>query len=170
MSAVISPCGLYRYTLERELDSVGIDWRVLLWIMLNPSKAGAELDDPTIRKCNGFTARLGYDRHRVGNLYAWRATKPRALAAHEVADPVGPENDAYLGHAIAAASMVIVAWGAHILPKRLAVSKAARVARFMEIVGPHQKLWCLGTSADGSPRHPLMLPYSTPLERWELPS
>ena len=165
VSAVISGCGRYRYRLDRGFGNAS---PILLWIMLNPSKADARKNDPTIRKVNGFTTRLGYERHRAVNLYAWRATKPRALAAHEVTDPVGPLNDAYLGHAIATADRVIVAWGAHVLPKGLAVSKADRVATLLEIAGPHQKLWCLGTSADGSPRHPLMLPYSTKLEEFTL--
>lgn len=162
MSAVFSACGRYRYLLDREMGNAE---PILLFIMLNPSKAGAKKNDPTIRKCMGFGQRLGYERIRAGNLYAWCATKPRALAAHEVTDPVGPENDAYLRDAIATADRVIVAWGGHVLPKRMKVAKSDRVARFLEIAGG-ARLECLGTNQDGSPRHPLMLPYATKLEEF----
>lgn len=162
MSAVISACGRYRYRylLDREL---GFRAPILLWVMLNPSTANASINDPTIRKCRGFTAGLDYDRFRVVNLFAWRATKPRELVAHEVTDPVGPENDAYLGNAIATAGRVIVAWGGHVTPRSLKVAKSDRVARFLEIAGS-ARLECLGTNQDGSPRHPLMLGYHTQLE------
>ena len=43
MSAVISKCGLHRYLLERESRV-----KPLVFVMLNPSKADAEPDDPTI--------------------------------------------------------------------------------------------------------------------------
>jgi hypothetical protein len=54
MSAVISPCGLYRYRLERHgLSGAG----GVAWIMVNPSTADATQDDATIRKVIGFTER-----------------------------------------------------------------------------------------------------------------
>lgn len=161
MSAVISGCGRYRYLLDR---AWGNSAPVLLYVMLNPSTADAEIDDPTIRKCVGFAKRLGFERLRVANLYAFRATKPKALPMAD--NPVGIENDAYLGHSIATAERVIVAWGGHKLPIRWRYSKARRVEDFLRVAGPNQLLECLGTCGDGSPRHPLMLPYATPIEPW----
>lgn len=162
-AAIISGCGQYRYTLDREFGSAA---PVLLWVMLNPSKADAEKDDPTIRKCIGFTGRLGYERLRVVNLFAWRATNPNDLA--DPVDPVGPENERHLARSITYADRVIVAWGAHQIPG-FRQQKIGQVARVLEIMG-HRRLECLGTSKDGSPRHPLMLPYATQLKRWEVPS
>ena len=49
--AVISRCGLYRYSLIREWDPMK-KW--CGWIMLNPSTADASTDDPTVRRCMGF--------------------------------------------------------------------------------------------------------------------
>lgn len=157
MGALMSECGRYRYRLDREM---GCDSKVLLYIMLNPSTACATVDDPTIRKCKGFALRLGYERIRVVNLYAFRATNPADLDLEP--DPVGPDNDGHLRSAMATASAVIVAWGAHRAAK-------ARVPRLLELAGPHPTLCCLGTSKDGSPRHPLMLPYTAPLQDWTPP-
>ena len=47
-AAVLSPCGRYRYTLERAWAP---NPRYLMWVMLNPSTADATQDDATIRRC-----------------------------------------------------------------------------------------------------------------------
>ena len=46
--AEISSCKTYRYFLQRTWD---INNEMMTFIMLNPSKADAVKDDPTIRKC-----------------------------------------------------------------------------------------------------------------------
>ena len=93
--AVLSPCGVYRYLLTRRL---GRGAKVATFIMLNPSRADAEKDDATIRKCMGFASRWDCARLQVVNLFALRAADPAALRG--VDDPVGPENTAWLGRAI----------------------------------------------------------------------
>ena len=50
-SAVMSADGNYRYLLSRLL---GPSPSLATFIMLNPSTADAEPDDPTIRRCIGF--------------------------------------------------------------------------------------------------------------------
>lgn len=82
--AVISKCSSYRYTLERAWSR---DPRYLMYVMLNPSTADADNDDPTIRRCIGFAKLLGYDGILVGNLYAYRTPHPKVLKeAHRVAE------------------------------------------------------------------------------------
>ncbi len=44
MSAILSPCGRYRYRLEREVQA---DGRVFAYFGINPSTADADLDDAT---------------------------------------------------------------------------------------------------------------------------
>lgn len=49
-SALISECGNYRYWLSRDADWVDVpDKDEVVFVMLNPSTADAEIDDQTIR-------------------------------------------------------------------------------------------------------------------------
>lgn len=77
--------GEYRYKLWRVTGAPGTS--VALFVMLNPSTADATDDDPTIRRCIRFARDWGHARLLVANLYALRATDPRALSRHP--DPVG---------------------------------------------------------------------------------
>lgn len=152
MTAVISPCGQYRYHLTRG------DAPRLLFVMLNPSTADAQTDDPTIRRCLGFARRLGYGGIEVANLYALRATKPAALRTHP--DPVGPHANAWLMQLAANHRDILCAWGANATPDRVAAA--------LPFLQAHRsRLWCLGRTAGGQPRHPLMLRADTELERYE---
>jgi hypothetical protein len=54
-NATISPCGKYRYWLERKWGP----GTPQVFVMLNPSTADASEDDPTIRRCMGFARREG---------------------------------------------------------------------------------------------------------------
>lgn len=149
-SAHISACGRFRYSLDREWDSL---LPAACFIMLNPSTADADLDDPTIRKCIGFAKRMGLGSIKVVNLFAWRATDPKNLKS--AGFPVGEENDwAIWLNAKESADVVICAWGAH----------ARGLARTQEVMGM-LKGWnirpkALSLLADGTPAHPLMLPYT----------
>jgi hypothetical protein len=162
VSAIISPCGLYRYRLERHaLSGAG----AVAWIMVNPSTADATEDDATIRKVVGFSERLGAGWAIVGNKFAWRATDVRELKAAQ--DPKGPENDAHLRAIIRNAPTVIVAWGPLAkLPPHLR-HRWREVAKIAREEG--RTLMCYGTAQDGHPRHPLMLAYDTPLVEWVRP-
>jgi hypothetical protein len=78
VSAVISPCGAYRYRLERP-DVFG-DFSTAV-IMVNPSTADATENDATIRKLIGFRNHHSWGHIIVGNLFAYRATDVRELGA-----------------------------------------------------------------------------------------
>lgn len=152
-SATISACGRYRYALERSTGIVGGN---LAWLMLNPSKAYAEKDDPTIRKVVGFTRRAGYGVALVVNLFAWRATSPRDCLAN-LADAEGEHNCAAIMAAAAISDAIVCAWGAH----PWAEKQARTVLRWLDEHPREEpiRLLCLGTSKAGAPLHPLMPSY-----------
>jgi hypothetical protein len=159
--AVLSSDGLYRYVLSRAWDAGS---PLVTWVLLNPSTANAKEDDPTVRKLIAFSTVLGMSRLAVVNLFAWRATKPTELYA--APDPVGPHNPVTLRGWVRRAHLVVVGWGNHAGDRRLrGWGMVAQVREAAREAG--RDLHCLGTNADGSPRHPLYLPYATPLTRWD---
>ena len=157
--ATLSPDGRYRYLLGRQV-LLGLHNKTMLFIMLNPSVADAETDDPTIRRCIYFARREACARLEVVNCYALRSTDPKALRSAD--DPVGPENAKHVRSAVARADVIVYAWGnlgpAHVLD-----------SIHEGIVVPSGKTpMCLGRNKNGQPRHPLYLSRSTYLEPFEL--
>jgi hypothetical protein len=148
--ATFSPCGLYRYDLWRTWG----DGPVGLWIMLNPSTADATANDPTVERCERRSRAWGWGGFHVVNLFALRSTDPAALYSHP--DPIGPENNAHILRTARAtpAGLVICAWGSH--GKHL--ERASEVVLNLRVAGV--SLRCLKQNQDGSPAHPLYLPYS----------
>jgi hypothetical protein len=151
-SAVFDRSGRYRYALERRWAPGG---ERVAFVLLNPSSADAERDDPTIRRCMGFARAWGCAALEVVNLFAWRATRPAEL--RRAGAPVGARNDAHLLRAARAASRVVLAWGMH---GELA-GRGAAVQRLLAEAGA--SLHCLGYTQGGQPRHVLYLPRATPL-------
>lgn len=155
--ARLSDDGLYRYLLTRTWDPAV---RLMRFVMLNPSTADAEVEDPTIRRCMGFAHRFGFGGISVLNLYAWRATRPADL--WKSPDPVGPENDDLLRAVFVDAAehsgIVVAAWGVNAPDER--VREVCRMTYAMDV------LHCLGTTRRGAPRHPLYLPNAAELTPW----
>lgn len=150
-SALFSPNGGYRYTLRRQ-------WAVgdpLVFIGLNPSTADAERDDATVARCMLRARRLGYPGLLMLNVFALRSTDPAVLK--HAGDPVGPENDRWLREAAAYDTLFVAAWGTLCPPER---------AREVEAMFPPGRLWCLGRTKHGHPRHPLYVRSDKPLERF----
>lgn len=138
--------GAYRYTLTREVGPAA-GGRVV-FIMLNPSTADAEVDDPTIRRCIGFARTWGFGTLTVVNLFALRATNPRELLRHEFPD--GMDNDRWTTWAIERADCIVCAWGALAKPLR---HRARATEAWLRGLG--KWTYCLGHTKDGEPRHPL---------------
>lgn len=176
--AEISSCKTYRYRLWREwrnhpapsqwdmwTDEVGnpiVDGggdqlgepKRCVFVMLNPSTADGDHDDPTIRRCVGFARRWGFDRLEVLNLFAYRATDPASLLALTHGDdPVGVGNQAAFETVLFPSrlvGLVVCAWGAHgshLGQDETALGWMDGCDRF-----------CLGTTRDGHPKHPVRLP------------
>ena len=75
-SAIISNCNKYRYKLTRTWNE---DKRKVLFIMLNPSTADEKTDDLTTRRCINFAKKWGYGGIMIGNIYPFRAKRPKDL-------------------------------------------------------------------------------------------
>lgn len=154
--------GPYRYLLTRDTGALGA--RRVLFIMLNPSTATADQDDPTIRRCIGFARTWGCRQLEVANLYAWRATDPDDLWMSEDAgrNIVGPLNLATIDAALRRADTVVAAWGFTVRAPH--AQHVAHVLRLVEAAG--RTLLCLGRTKSGSPRHPLYVRASAALEQF----
>jgi hypothetical protein len=156
--AVFSEDRLYRYLLMRFWGHEGNP--VMTFVMLNPSSAGAEKNDNTIRRCMGFAKREGCGGLIVVNPRAFIATKPDHLKRTH--DPVGGRNHAFLEAVVKEAGAnrypVVVGWGAW-----EGSSHDPEVA-FLKLCDAYGvKPLCLGNTASGAPRHPLRLAKTTPL-------
>jgi hypothetical protein len=149
--AVLSPCRTWRYALERRWGKGPF----VMFLMLNPSKADERRNDNTIVRCMDFAERWGAGGLLVGNLFAFRATKPADLARAE--DPVGPDCDVWLTTMALRSFMIVAAWGSQ--PR-----VADRVDQVIELVG--KEMLCLGHTKNGSPRHPVRLAKATSLTPW----
>ncbi len=161
--AEFSPCGRYRYRLERTWPDVPNTGKLITFVMLNPSTATADVDDTTVAKCGRFARRWGGTQLVVVNLYALRATDPRKLK--EVVDPVGLENDGAIRSAIDISSLVICAWGNH----GSHLGRAAYVRKMFRIAPDYirDRIHYLKLNGNGEPAHPLYLREASMPTRWE---
>jgi hypothetical protein len=159
-AAEFSPCGEYRYWLPRTWDRSS---ELALWVMLNPSTASAEVDDPTVRRTQEFSRSWGYGAVVVANLFARRCKRPVHLK--DPGDPIGPANDEWLWKlgCRRAVGLVVAGWGVH----GTLHGRDQAVAQMFHRLG--RPLYCLGTTKDGHPRHPLYVKGDTALEPWPRP-
>lgn len=150
--------GNYRYTLDRIWRE---DLPRVLWVMLNPSTADALKDDPTIRRCIGFSMRWGYGGLRVVNLFAFRSTSPKVMFSKwtKEFDIIGEKNWEVLVDSVDTHKLVIAAWGndGAKFPKQ-------SLSVIFDGVTPK----CLGKSGAGQPYHPLYQPYDRKLLDFEI--
>jgi hypothetical protein len=176
--ATISVDGRYRYKLWREwdgpmlaerhrflgTDGAGNPWTEpmsLVFIMLNPSTADGNKDDPTIRRCVSFAKRYHFQRIDVVNLFAYRATNPKALLAlNHNDDPVGVENQRHVQDlAFERGNRIVCAWGTH----------GHHLGQDQTMLGwlGDKKMYCLGRTGAGFPRHPLYVNGATKFEEFK---
>ena len=151
-AATFDPSGRYRYRLHRRWAAGPL----VAFVMLNPNRADARTDDPTIRRCVSFARRWGFGAVEVVNLFGYRTRDPRDLL--RVADPIGADNDRHLKEAVGAADLVVCAWGA-------SRAAARRASETRDLFGARE-VRCLGRTLSGAPRHPLYLRRDTRLRRF----
>jgi hypothetical protein len=153
--AIITPCQRYRYLLWRRWND---EKATCAFIALNPSKADATRDDPTVRRMVGFARAWGYGELWVLNAYAWRATDPKVLRGNST-NVVGALNNDHLRRGARDAALVVAAWGNH--------CGELRERQIRDLLKPVAQLHHLGLTATGHPRHPLYLRADTKPQPWD---
>ena len=147
---VLSDDAVYEYRADRWWG----EGRRLVFVGCNPSlitwQAAARLD-PTSANCEAIARRDGYAGVTMLNLWALRSTDPRELRYHP--DPVGPRWAEAFDEAVHDAGSVVGAWGTapysagtHVARRRI----AEVVDRVLDL---GLRVSCLGTTAEGEPRH-----------------
>lgn len=150
-----SDCERYRYSLEMVWDG---DLEVLTFIMLNPSTATEEKNDPTVEGCERRARKWGYGGCCILNLFAYRATDPQDMKQQD--DPVGEDNDRFLMLAGNHGHNIICAWGNHgsYLDRSSIVLGNLRKQR--------KRLFYLELNKSGEPKHPLYVSRSVKPTLW----
>jgi hypothetical protein len=149
--AIISADGRYRYWLYRQWDH---SLPSIAWVMLNPSTADANIDDPTIRRCIDFSQSWGFGALQVYNRFAIRSTDPSILRDLDIEEAFGPQNAQYYPQAGQQSDKIVCAWGNQ---------GGSTIPYLLSCAGG---IWHLGLTKSGCPRHPLYLPKTTELVRW----
>ena len=141
--AIISDCNLYRYELHRTWDK---SKPKVLFIMLNPSTADAIHDDATTIRCINYAKRWGFGSIMIGNIYPFRAKRPKDLKRWINDDSVDVKsyssNVDHVEMMIDTADLIVCAWG----------SNHPGVPKWLEYYDLHYLELC----NDGiTPKHPL---------------
>jgi hypothetical protein len=137
----------YRYVLRRVWNE---KLPATMFVMMNPSVADINADDPTVARCQTFARSWGSGCLYVVNTFAYRATYQRELLA--IPDPVGPENNRHILEIAELSKMIVVAYGQ---PHKSLRQRGLDVCSMLKRHG--YRLHALRLNADGTPRHPLYL-------------
>lgn len=157
--AVFSNCGLYRHRLWRMWD---VRLPSLAFVGMNPSKANALDNDATVTRLEKRARMHNFGSILVVNLEDFIETDSTKLK--DVPDHVrsSRDNHAHLmdvvGHGATGASMVFCGWGIH-GHRTMMASWFNTMARDFDV-----PLFCLRKNDDGSPEHPLYIPYEQPFQ------
>ncbi len=146
--AYISECEKYRYQLYRRWDE---SLPMVMFLMLNPSTADANIDDPTIRRCIAFARSWGFGGLYVGNLFAFRSTDPKEILKCE--EPIGSDNSLHLKKMASKCELIVCAWGNSPIVDKLGKRFGSDYLPLKGLTN----LRYLELSNDGTPKHPLYL-------------
>ena len=154
--AVMSDDGRYRQLMRRWLGDTFPE-NYILFIGMNPSTADATVDDPTCAREWTFARREGFSAMVKCNVGDYRATDPKMLIQPGIV-AVSSANIPAIRKAANGAGRIVLCHGK--LNKALAPAGREIVETLR---ADNLDLWCFGTNADGSPKHPLYLRADTAL-------
>ena len=158
--AVFNVAQTRRYWLQRSWDRAASP---LVAVGLNPSTAGADDDDWTIKRLVKVARAWRYGGLVVVNAFPIISTEPPALWR---ADDEDDWNRLAVEYAVGRADIASAANAPAVLAFWGAGCPTWRVDLLLELV-PHRARWrCLGVTSSGAPRHPRGIA-RTPLMAWD---
>ena len=135
------------------------------WLMLNPSDAGAQRNDPTSLRVTHFSCAWGFHGWIGVNLYPFVSSTPDAMWRRAHWENNGPdwyarddmaanlEDIERVGRMVA---MRIVAFGsAPVERDQMWVEECLEAFAQPSDCGADERLYCLGKSKNGQPLHPM---------------
>lgn len=147
----------YRFNLTRTINT---DPLQVMFIGVNPSTATHTEDDQTTTKLIEFAKRWGYGRYVLFNVYPYRAAHIQDLAIYQ--NEQASRNRALIAKSLNRSMLVVPMWGRlSKIPGHL-THEIPRIENLISSSGIECR--CFGTNKDGTPKHPLMLPYNTQME------
>ena len=162
-TATFSPDNRFRYSLERRWDSAKPQF---VFVLLNPSEAGADRDDRTSQRLHALTAANGGGGYELVNLFAMVDTHQQDLAYPAAIGHTAGENDERITQAVERSDAVVLGWGDGNGAGASARARKAGVRRRATEVWPlvrFSRPQCFKVNASGSPGHPLYLKAASPL-------
>jgi hypothetical protein len=139
--AVFSPCRQYRYWLCREW---GIAAPFGVFLLHNPSVAGAFWIDPTLAKCNNLAVQWGWRGFGVVNL--WPNVSSRINPRITIPSAITAENAVWLTRARKLADIFVIGTGS-----RVSKRAVAALIRHLQLPGPFH---AIDTNNGGTFLHP----------------
>ena len=128
----------HRYELSRHWDLNKSD---ILFIMLNPSIANEDIDDPTIKRLISFTREFKYGGFFVANLFTYITPYSKTL---DTSIGLTKLNLKTIKNLVNKVDEVIYAWGNSIKEPQ-------------ELKNLVKNPKCFGKNLNGTPKHPLYL-------------
>ncbi len=157
-SARFGPHRRHRYSLKRQWTDLSDGGNWVTFIMLNPSTADEQQDDPTIRRCISFAKSWGGHSLEIVNLFSLVTTDPRVLPMF--GDSVGEKNDEWIMAAsqrMGGAGIVVAAWGV----RGKLWGRGNQVLSMLHEADVNVRSF--GLTKDGYPKHPLYLKRTAPI-------
>ena len=144
-SADISNDKKDRFSLSRIWDSKKPK---ALYIMLNPSYADNESDDPTIRRLIFFSKKFKFGGFYVTNLFSQITPYPKEL---NMDNNLKKKNLKIISESIKKSDLIVYAWG----------NLVSEPIEFRKLI---ESPLCFGINKNGTPKHPLYLRSDTKLQ------
>lgn len=163
-AALFSRDKTMRREIRRWWSPEPISW--VAWLMLNPSTAAENRNDPTALRVTHFTKSWGYGGWIGINLYPLITSDPRIMWAWRQWDKRGPDwyardalqdNLSDIDRVARLASLRIVAFGTEPFKRDRGWLEQCLEAfgQPSNLPGTDERFYCLGTNKDGQPLHPL---------------